>query len=143
MPVHQLIYSSSAAKKMLKPALYEILRHARKNNEARDITGLLVYSDENFLQILEGEKEAVYQLFDTISKDERHSSIQVLHDSDIEQRSFSNWRMAYATPSAKQLAQWAGLHNTTTVAETLSSLQSQPDRITEVISNLLEKSELS
>ena len=143
MSVHQLIYSSSAGKKMLKPDLYMILRHARKNNEARDITGLLVYSEENFLQILEGEKEAVSQLFDTISKDDRHSNIQVLHDSEIEQRSFSNWTMAFATPSAKQLAQWAGLHNTTTVAETLSSLKSQPNRVTEVISNLLEKSELS
>ena len=37
---------------MLKPDLYMILRHARKNNEARDITGLLVYSDEHFFQIL-------------------------------------------------------------------------------------------
>jgi hypothetical protein len=87
MSVHQLIYSSSAGKKRLKPDLYMILRHARKNNEARDITGLLVYSDEHFLPILEGEKGAVSQLFDTISRDDRHSSIQVLHDSEIEQLS--------------------------------------------------------
>ncbi|MBT5841092.1 MAG: BLUF domain-containing protein, partial [Rhodospirillaceae bacterium] len=63
MSLHQLIYSSSPSKKVLKSHLYIILRQARKNNKIIGVTGLLIYSDEHFFQILEGEKEVVSELF--------------------------------------------------------------------------------
>ena len=143
MSLHQLIYSSSPSKKVLKSHLYIILRQARKNNKIIGVTGLLIYSDEHFFQILEGEKEVVSELFQRISSDKRHSDIQILSENDVDFRSFPSWEMAYVTPSAKELATWSGLQSTTTVEETLSSLKSEPSRIMDVLLNVLEKSPLS
>jgi hypothetical protein len=143
MSVHQLIYSSSSRKKILKSHLYIILRQARKNNKMIDVTGLLIYSDLHFFQILEGEKKVVLELFSKISNDKRHSDIQILSENNVDVRSFPTWEMAYATPSAKELATWSGLQSTTTVEATLSSLKSEPSRTMGVLLNVLEKSSLS
>jgi hypothetical protein len=143
MKAYQLIYSSSAGKKMLKSDLYMILRKARMNNESKNITGLLVYSDMSFLQILEGEKEVVTQLFETISKDNRHADIKILHEGNVDQRIFSSWAMAYSAPSSKELATWAGLHSTTSVPETLNRLMSEPKRISNVLLNALSNPSLA
>jgi hypothetical protein len=143
MSVHQLIYSSSPSKKVLKSHLYIILRQARKNNKINGVTGLLIYSGRHFFQILEGEKKVVSELFQRISSDKRHSGIQILCENDVDFRSFPSWEMAYATPSAKELATWSGLQSTTTVEATISSLKSEPSRIMDVLLNVLEKSPLS
>lgn len=137
MATYQLIYSSSAKKKMLKSDLYIILRKARKNNELKNITGLLVYSEMCFLQILEGEKEAVTELFHTLSKDDRHGDIKILHEGTIEEPVFPSWAMAYSAPSAKELATWAGLRSTTSVSDTLKHLKAEPKRINDILLNIL------
>jgi hypothetical protein len=108
-----------------------------------DVTGLLIYSDLHFFQILEGEKKVVLELFSKISNDKRHSDIQILSENNVDVRSFPTWEMAYATPSAKELATWSGLQSTTTVEATLSSLKSEPSRTMGVLLNVLEKSSLS
>ena len=142
MSINQLIYSSSASKKMLKSDLYIILRQARKNNEFIGVTGLLIYADKYFFQVLEGQKEAVSQLFEKISNDKRHYDVQILGESNINICAFPNWRMAYATPSDRELATWAGLNSTTTVEATLNRLKSESGRVSEFLSNVLEKSSL-
>ncbi len=75
-----------------------ILKGARENNKLLGITGLLVYHKRNksFMQILEGEKQIIFKLFDKIKKDERHKSIQLVHDEKIEARNFKDWSMAFA-----------------------------------------------
>ena len=143
MSINQLIYSSSASKKMLKSDLYIILRQARKNNELNGVTGLLIYTDKHFFQVLEGPKKVVSQLFEKISNDKRHYDIQILGESDIDFCAFPNWKMAYAAPSDRELATWAGLHSTTTVEATLSRLKSESIRVSEFLSNVLKKSSLS
>jgi len=143
MSINQLIYSSSASKKMLKSDLYIILRQARKNNESIGVTGLLIYADKYFFQVLEGQKEVVSQLFEKISNDKRHYDVQILGESDLDICAFPNWKMAYATPSDRELATWAGLHSTTTVEATLKRLKSESSRVSEFLSNVLEKSSLS
>jgi hypothetical protein len=138
MSVHQLIYVSLAQKKMLKSDLYIILRKARKNNEHSDVTGLLIYSDEYFLQVLEGKKEVVKKLFKKISDDERHSDIQVLKEREVNERSFSNWKMAYSTPSLRELANWSGLQNATTIDQVMKKLQKNPSQLSGILTKALE-----
>lgn len=134
----QLIYSSVATERMPKSKLYKILLAARSGNASLDVTGLLVFVNGVFLQILEGERDVLSTLMKKISSDPRHSNVKVLREIDVDQRTFPSWRMAYVTPSTKDLASWAGLRSTTTVEATLEMLHSDPSRIPGVVIRLLE-----
>jgi len=135
----QLIYSSAATERMPKSKLYKILLGARSRNESLDVTGLLLFVNGVFLQILEGERDVVSALMKKISSDPRHSSVKVIQETDVEKRTFPSWRMAYVTPSTKELANWAGLRSTTTLEETLEMLHSDPSRVPGVLIRILEE----
>ncbi|NIV13417.1 MAG: phosphonate transporter, partial [Aliifodinibius sp.] len=109
MTVHQIVYTSDSSKKMLKSDLYIILRTSRMNNKSLGVTGLLVYCDKKFFQVLEGPRDVVSQLFEKISIDDRHFGVRTLSAKDVPKRAFESWEMAYASPSANELANWAGL----------------------------------
>ncbi|OYV16473.1 MAG: hypothetical protein CG438_1611, partial [Methylococcaceae bacterium NSP1-1] len=47
-------YASTALKDWTPEELLELLKVCRDNNAAKDITGMLVYSDRTFFQVLEG-----------------------------------------------------------------------------------------
>ena len=122
---------------MPKSKLYKILVDSRVNNKFADVTGLLVYVDGNFLQVLEGEQEVVSALLEKISKDCRHEDVKVVYKTSIENRTFNSWQMAYVSPSPKELATWAGLKNTTTLGSTFETLEREPNRFPSVLSKLL------
>ena len=94
MPIFQILYTSYLVGKDSE-ALPAIVKAAVRNNEQRSITGMLLYSDGNFLQVLEGEKEAVLQTFKHIEKDPRHRDVFVLLEQDIAERQFSSWSMGF------------------------------------------------
>ena len=134
----QLIYSSAATERMPKSKLYKILLSSRSRNVSRDVTGLLVFVNGVFLQILEGERDVVSALMQTISSDPRHSNVKVFREKEVEQRTFASWRMAYVTPSPKELATWAGLDGAATLEATLDMLHSDPNRVSGLVTKLLE-----
>lgn len=134
----QLVYKSVATERMPKSKLYKILVQARGNNKLEGITGLLVFVDGTFLQVLEGAPEAVSKILRTITADPRHKDIKVIYKASVEQRTFPSWQMAYVSPSAKELATWAGLRDTTTVQATLDFLEKEPNRISAVLLELLK-----
>lgn len=134
----QLVYKSVATERMPKSKLYKILVQARGNNRLAEITGLLVFVDGTFLQVLEGAPEAVAKILKKITADPRHKDIKVIYEASVEERTFPAWQMAYASPSAKELATWAGLRDTTTVQATLSFLEKEPNRVSAVLLELLK-----
>ncbi|MFD2721324.1 BLUF domain-containing protein [Hymenobacter monticola] len=75
--------------------LQELLDQCRRDNAARNITGVLFYSHGNIAQLIEGEPEVLEPLFDVISRDGRHSNVVKLVDKPITARSFSDWSMAF------------------------------------------------
>ena len=46
------------------------------------------------MQILEGDEDVVKELYKSISMDNRHSSVAILYQGAIEQKSFGEWSMA-------------------------------------------------
>ena len=133
----QSVYTSAAIQPMPKSKLYKILVDSRVRNKLADVTGLLVYVDGKFLQVLEGEEAVVSPLLEKISKDLRHNDVKVVYKAVIEKRTFNAWQMAYVSPSPKELATWAGLSDTTTLETTLNALESEPSRFPSVLSKLL------
>jgi Sensors of blue-light using FAD len=135
---YRIIYSSQATADMSVEALEEILVDARAGNEARGITGALVYVDGVFLQILEGDKGTVLDLMHNIAGDARHSSVTVFHEAEVDQPLFSGWRMAYLSAAPEQLAVWAGLEGTATLDDILASVRDRPGRAAHVATGILE-----
>jgi hypothetical protein len=80
----------------MRAALATILASARRNNARRGVTGALLFSDGCFAQVLEGPREAVEEVFETIQCDPRHSDVTIMHLHAVEQRSFGAWSMAFA-----------------------------------------------
>ncbi len=96
MSLHYLIYVSSAARPMTAPELIELLEQSRDKNARLDITGMLLYKNGNFMQMLEGERDVVHDLYATICADERHFDVYTIVARDVEARSFPDWSMGFS-----------------------------------------------
>src|SRR6478735_6655344 len=81
---YQIMYSSQATKPMTITGLEEILEDARTGNQARNVTGVLVYVDGVFFQIIEGDKDIVRKLMANIASDSRHQSVKVFYEAEVE-----------------------------------------------------------
>ena len=92
MLVHCL-YASRAAQPLTAGFLDSVLEQSSKNNPQHGITGLLCLSKDIFIQIIEGGRDEVNELFMTISRDPRHRDIRLLAFEEIAQRRFGNWAM--------------------------------------------------
>lgn len=93
--MHYMVYISAAAYLMGEEDLKEILEVSRTNNTGRDVTGLLLYHDGNFIQVLEGDKEVVRELYDKISIDNRHAYLHKMLEGTLNQRNFPDWSMGF------------------------------------------------
>ncbi|MDF4220796.1 MULTISPECIES: BLUF domain-containing protein [Maribacter] len=93
--MYTLTYESVATKKLKTVEMEELLENARANNERDDITGCLIYYKGGFVQLLEGSKKNITELYDKIKKDPRHTNVTLFSDDEISKRTFPNWGMAY------------------------------------------------
>lgn len=91
----QLVYISRAVRPMSDEDLLRILTGARRKNKAINITGLLVYKDLVFLQVLEGEQSNIQEVWEIIQADSRHANILELSYESLEQREFPDWSMGF------------------------------------------------
>ena len=94
-PLLQVGYVSTALRPQSLEALHNILMASRRNNSARDITGLLVAGGGRYLQILEGSPTALDDLLERIRSDGRHSGFVEFLRHGILERSFGLWSMAF------------------------------------------------
>jgi Sensors of blue-light using FAD len=92
--MRQLLYASNTLRDLSDVALENILASSRKNNVKAGITGVLLYIEGGFMQILEGDAPAITETFDRISKDRRHWKTTVLLDRDAP-RAFGEWSMGF------------------------------------------------
>ena len=98
-PLYSLAYFSrnsiggTAAE--MQSEIAKILAAARRNNARHGVTGALLFSDGCFAQVLEGAREDVEAVFETIQCDARHSDVTIMHLHAVEDRSFGDWSMAF------------------------------------------------
>ena len=93
--MYSLVYVSSAVEPFSQPELVELLEQSHANNEALGITGMLLYKDGNFMQVLEGEEAVVRRLYAAIGRDPRHHGLLTLLEGRLEQRQFPAWSMGF------------------------------------------------
>lgn len=135
---YQIIYSSQATNPMSAVSLKEILTDARIGNKKRGITGVLVYFDDVFVQILEGDKDAVCKLMVSIARDTRHHSVKIFYEDEVEKRAFESWSMAYLSPTTEEMLNWAGLEGAVTIDNLLTHLHRDPSRVPRILVSLIE-----
>jgi len=91
--LRSLIYKSHCKGQVNWDLVNSILASSSRNNPESDITGVLVATETHFLQILEGEFEALNATFERIACDTRHDTVQLISFTEISKRQFPDWAM--------------------------------------------------
>jgi hypothetical protein len=94
----RMVYTSKAVAPLDDPQISGLLAVSRTNNDAYGISGLLIYHQEQFFQVLEGPDEAVRRCFKRIAKDNRHDGVKILDEIEVEERAFAKWKMGLIRP---------------------------------------------
>lgn len=100
MPLHQIMYISSATTSVSAEECASIACKSAARNGPEGVTGLLLFNSRRFLQVLEGPKDAVERVYDRIARDGRHGAIVKLREAAVETREFGEWGMAYDDPAS-------------------------------------------
>jgi hypothetical protein len=104
MALIRLIYVSTGRGDASAAELDAILESAARRNGQQGITGMLLYADGSFMQVLEGEEAAVDETFGRVERDSRHTGIFVIDRQPITERSFGRWTMGFKRVGAGQAA---------------------------------------
>ncbi|WP_158824844.1 BLUF domain-containing protein [Mucilaginibacter lacusdianchii] len=106
-----LIYISTASRNITQDDLLDILTVSRNNNTKNNLTGMLLYGEGAFIQVLEGETEALKQSYQVIQSDPRHYNLIKMASGELEQRNFPEWAMGFKAANADELAEFNGYIN--------------------------------
>lgn len=95
MKPYSLIYVSIASDAFRENELLEILRVSREKNTGDGITGILLYKNRKFMQLLEGPEKAVCETYARIQLDPRHRDVTVLRQGETPERDYDDWSMGF------------------------------------------------
>lgn len=109
--MYHLVYTSHATKMFSEDELIDLLKESRSFNRQHNITGMLLYIQGKFIQVLEGAKADVADIFGRIAKDPRHHRVTVIAEGDYAHRIFKNWTMGFRRLTAHEAADLGGFRN--------------------------------
>ena len=89
----RLLYASRSEGAVTHDIIESILQSSRQHNPAMGITGVLCHGGDVYMQVLEGGRDAVNALYNTIVRDARHHDIALLHYQEASERKFAGWTM--------------------------------------------------
>lgn len=95
--MHQVLYSSAAVAPFSDAELTQLLTVARVNNGRLGVTGMLLYHEGSFLQVLEGDEHVLETLYAKIARDKRHHRVVSLLRRPVDTRHFGQWQMGFAS----------------------------------------------
>lgn len=72
-----------------------ILSVSYANNTLRGITGALFFNGSWFVQVLEGGRSPISDVYARILRDSRHEAVRLIQFAPIPERSFPDWAMRY------------------------------------------------
>lgn len=94
---YHILYRSRATSRPTEADLQQLLGHARAHNARTHITGLLLYSDGRYVQVLEGPQDEVQAVYARILRDPRHTQVVTVSEGIRPARCFPSWSMALGT----------------------------------------------
>lgn len=100
MPLYHLVYESQATQAFSEAELQALLQQARLYNTAHEVTGLLLHAPSGrLIQVLEGERRLIEELYLRIARDRRHHHCTILSSGPLPTRRFGEWRMGFRATS--------------------------------------------
>ena len=106
--LHYLVYQSSATVPFRDLQLAKLLTQSRAYNAAHGLTGVLLYSEGDIVQLLEGSEATVHTVFARIMHDPRHTRITKLADGAAPYRLFTQWSMGFRATNPAQFKYLTG-----------------------------------
>ena len=107
-----IVYSSNAAGDVTESDLAELLAVCRANNDRLGLTGMLLFRDRRFIQVLEGPDDVVKERMAVIEADERHTDIRILLKDTESDRQFPEWTMGYEAVTERMADDIPGYRST-------------------------------
>ena len=108
--MYRLIYLSTS-NNLNDHDLTNLLVKSQKSNRLNNISGILIHKNGEFIQVLEGEKKAVLDLFDVIEKDSRHKNVIAFDKKEVSERYFSGYFMAFDQKHFEKLNDFEALRD--------------------------------
>ncbi len=105
-----LTYLSLATSPLDQEQLEDLLAVSRGRNAQCDVTGMLLYADQQFIQTLEGRQDDVDATMKRILADARHQKVDITLVEDIESRTFEGWAMGFKPLTQESAAESARVH---------------------------------
>lgn len=139
--MHHIIYLSQATVPFEESHLEQLLLRARAFNAQHAVTGILLYGNEQFLQVLEGEEATVRMLYTHICQDPRHRDVTTYDDKPVARRSFADWCMAFQPLVPKQLLAFASYLSPLEVYLERPSLSESDRQLLHLLRSLVQPTE--
>jgi hypothetical protein len=102
--MRRIIYCSQATYDVSPEELVTLLDVCRRNNAVAGLSGMLLYSNQSFLQVLEGEPDALTTAYGRIEADDRHTNLRLLADVPTATALFPDWTMGFEHVDDEELA---------------------------------------
>jgi hypothetical protein len=129
-----LTYVSSATQLFSDQDLVQLLQQCDEKNTRLGITGMLLYKDGNFIQVLEGSDENVKLVYRSILNDQRHHGVICLLEENIAERQFPGWSMGFRNLRDVDIKEVPAYSDFLNISLTSSILQSNPSRAQKLLS---------
>lgn len=106
--MYHLVYTSYAMEPLLEEDLIQLLIKSRTYNKQKHISGILLYLNGKFIQVLEGKKSEVLALYTIIEKDPRHKKVRIVIEGSSSHRLFKDWSMGFKKLSLEEFEDLSG-----------------------------------
>lgn len=93
--MYSIVYHSTESPDITAEDISNILETARVFNKKKGITGCLIYHNHRFIQVLEGDRKILEELYSTIKRDKRHSNVNTIYEDFTSERNFNIWSMGF------------------------------------------------
>ncbi|MEY4358351.1 MAG: hypothetical protein RL469_1677, partial [Pseudomonadota bacterium] len=107
----RLTYLSQESAVLSADALLALVTQCHRNNPAKGLTGMLLYGNGTFLQVIEGDEAAVDRLMAVIERDSRHTNVKIVRRESVTSRQYSDWSMGFERVTDRTLQEIPGLRN--------------------------------
>ncbi|WGF93963.1 BLUF domain-containing protein [Aequorivita marisscotiae] len=99
---HTICYISKQEESLTTRMLKQLFQFVVKTNPTLNISGVLLHNNNFFLQVLEGDKTTIQNLFADIRKDKRHQNILLILNQKIENRIFNHYEATFSVLKSKE-----------------------------------------
>lgn len=106
--IYYIVYLSSATQLYSDFDISDILTASRRNNLEKDVTGILLYHEGSILQVLEGDKQTLTDLYLKIKGDKRHNNVTQMVQGTCEERNFADWSMGFKSVNSSDWNEYEG-----------------------------------